>query len=804
MLFADFFERVTGRQPYGYQCRLATNGWPDALVVPTGLGKTAGVALAWMHKRAVKDAETPRRLVWCLPMRTLVEQTAANVSVWLRKLKHAGLDLEGRLLPDRPHVLMGGEVDDEWIRHPEAPAILIGTQDILLSRALMRGYGVGRARWPVDFALLHNDAMWVFDEVQLMAAGAPTSAQLEAFRREISAWAGCRSLWMSATLERDWLKTVDFEKHAAKLVVQKLTDADRAHPAVQQRFAAPKPLAKAKTITGSASTSGKGLIEYADTLADEVMGAHRPGKTTLVILNRVGRAQALYDALKKRDAPPLLLVHSRFRPTERCVINKQLAEQPDACGRIIVATQAIEAGVDITSAVMFTELAPWASLVQRFGRLNRGGEETKAQAFWIDIAADNGNTDNLALPYTSEELAAARRHLESLKDVSPRFLEGFSHGSQGSWQVLRRKDLYQLFDTDPDLTGFDVDISPYVRGADDTDVRVFWRAIADLKAGPQGDEARRPHRDEICAVPIGQARSWLGKQKSSAFVWDWVEKGWTKLDQLWPEAVVLVDAKVGGYDSMRGFDMKSPDPVSPVEVVDAVKDELDRFGDDPDTRKDQKVGLTDHLRHVRCEAKRLCKVLGVQGVEAEAVVTAALWHDLGKAHEVFKARCGLASDAAPLAKTPCYDWRRKDARNRRYFRHELASALAWLQHGPQSGAHDLVAYLIAAHHGKVRMGLRALPDERGPNDGERRFARGVWDGDHLPALSVDGLSIPDTALSLDVMEIGGGATGRSWATRTLGLLERYGPFRLAFLEALVRIADWRASEAEQKTGDVDA
>jgi CRISPR-associated endonuclease/helicase Cas3 len=188
-----------------------------------------------------------------------------------------------------------------------------------------------------------------------------------------------------------------------------------------------------------------------------------------------------------------------------------------------------------------------------------------------------------------------------------------------------------------------------------------------------------------------------------------------------------------------------------------------------------------------------------------------LWHDFGKAHDVFKARCGLGPDAAPLAKTPNYNWRIKDVqqmedgkkrdRNRRYFRHELASALTWLQHGPPGSAHDLIAYLIAAHHGKVRLRLSALPDERGPGDRpEARFARGVWDGDRLPALSVDGLSIPDTELRLDVMEIGGGATGRSWATRTLALLETYGPFRLAFLEALVRLADWRASEAEQADG----
>jgi CRISPR-associated endonuclease/helicase Cas3 len=805
MSFVDFFARVTGRQPYGYQCDLATKKWSDALIVPTGLGKTAGVALAWIYKRLQRCPNTPRRLVWCLPMRALVEQTANNIDIWLQNVEIGGLD-PNRCLPMKVHVLMGGEVDDTWIRDPEQPAILIGTQDMLLSRALMRGYGVGRGRWPVDFALLHNDAMWVFDEVQLMAAGGPTSAQLEAFRRQIGTTAGCRSLWMSATLERDWLKTFDFKDCAASLVVRELTSADRAHPVVQQRLAAPKALIKAKTIVDSAAASAKGLTQYAETLAAELLEAHRPGKTTLVIVNRVNRAQALYDALKKRNATGLLLIHSRFRPAERQQLNQQLAENAGDQDRIVVATQAIEAGVDVTSAVMFTELAPWASLVQRFGRLNRGGEEADAQAFWIDIAAGaKKDAAALALPYTPEELEASRKRLGALKDVSPQTLEPFGLDPDASWQVLRRKDLYDLFDTDPDLTGFDVDVSPYVRGADDTDVRVFWRTIADVKAGPkEEDEAKRPHWDELCAVPIGRAKTWLDKHKGRAFVWDWLEKRWTKLDRLWPGALVLVDAAAGGYDAKRGFDPESTTPVEPVEKTDAAQAELDCFSDDPETRKDRAVKLSDHLCHVREEARLLCNALEVQGVEAEAVITAALWHDLGKAHETFKLRCRLADADEPLAKTPDYNWRMKCPPNRRYFRHELASALVWLQHGPQGEAHDLIAYLIAAHHGKVRMGLRALPDERPPDDTRKRFARGVWDGDHLPAFADDGLAIPETDLALDVMELGGGATGRSWATRTHDLLERYGPFRLAFLEALVRIADWRASEAEQKKGDVGA
>jgi CRISPR-associated endonuclease/helicase Cas3 len=48
-----------------------------------------------------------------------------------------------------------------WMLDPERPAILIGTQDLLVSAALMRGYGASRYRCPIDFALLHNDALWL-------------------------------------------------------------------------------------------------------------------------------------------------------------------------------------------------------------------------------------------------------------------------------------------------------------------------------------------------------------------------------------------------------------------------------------------------------------------------------------------------------------------------------------------------------------------------------------------------------------------------------------------------------------------
>ena len=160
-------------------------------------------------------------------MRALVEQTERAVRDWFGGL--CKLDVGRGLLPEPQdvHVLMGGVEAARWLDWPERPAVIIGTQDMLLSRALMRGYASSRAIWPMEFALLHLDAQWVFDEVQLMGAGRATSTQLEAFRRCDAGRTGqedrtrpmsARSLWISATLEPDWLRTVDFRKPTADAV----------------------------------------------------------------------------------------------------------------------------------------------------------------------------------------------------------------------------------------------------------------------------------------------------------------------------------------------------------------------------------------------------------------------------------------------------------------------------------------------------------------------------------------------------------------------------------------------------------
>jgi CRISPR-associated endonuclease/helicase Cas3 len=171
--FDEFFRAALGENfaPFDYQRRLAED--PECksrlINIPTGCGKTAAVVLAWLWNRVQqKRADWPRRLVYCLPMRTLVEQTSDNVRQWLKNL--GSLEWNGK--NDHAgkigvHILMGGEEKTEWDIHPEREAILIGRQDMLLSRALNRGYGMSRYRWPMHFGLLNNDALWVIDETQL-------------------------------------------------------------------------------------------------------------------------------------------------------------------------------------------------------------------------------------------------------------------------------------------------------------------------------------------------------------------------------------------------------------------------------------------------------------------------------------------------------------------------------------------------------------------------------------------------------------------------------------------------------------
>ncbi len=808
MTFTDFFRLATqstqepgGRSPYPYQERFATaDPLPHLLRAPTGAGKTATAVLGWLWRYFKSGKPTPRRLVYCLPMRVLVEQSEREAKKWIANLRQA--DAIDQDVP--VHVLMGGVESEKWFLHPEKPAVLIGTQDMLLSRALNRGYAASRFHWPIDFGLLNNDCLWVFDEPQLMAGGVGTSAQLAGLRNALGTFGGCPSVWMSATLEPGWLDTIDFRgKFPTEAHILK-------KDALGDDYEEGRPLHKRMTAKKTLQPLGVKLTKDADdkevkALAVKILGEHDENAQTLVIVNTVRRAVAVYKAINaaKDEAVKTLLVHSRFRPHERVGerdkdgkvvrpgLNDRLQEGGEAAkNRILVATQVVEAGVDISSRTLVTELCPWASVVQRIGRCNRTGDDGPGRVFWIDV------DEKLAAPYEAGELAHCRNRLTGEldgKDVSPQSLSVYRLDPTFPHKhVLRRRDLLDLFDTAPDLSGNDIDVSRFVRSDDpDTDVQVFWRAWAD-----KPDDEPKPERNELCNVSLSKDNRQFLKDAAddrNAFVWDHLEGKWVKLDpkQLRPGLVIMLHTAAGGYSEHLGWDAGSKAVVTPHPPAAGESEEA--AGSDPNSVTSKALTITQHTANVCRELDEVLKTISLPEWTTH-LTKAARWHDAGKAHDAFQH--GMRTANPDLTADQLWAKSGKNTKlthRRKHFRHELASALAALRH-------DLpfvVAYLISSHHGRARLSIRSLPreDEHLPKEPPELFALGVYQNDPLPSVDLGGETCPATTLDLTPMRLGGDA---SWTGRALALLAELGPFKLAYLEALLRAADQRASQQEKK------
>lgn len=874
--------------PREWQEALAREEVPRSRVIriPTGYGKTLGVLGAWIYHRVErKDDRWPRRLVWTLPMRVLVEQTADEVRRCLERLDvlwQPGTEHRGKV---GVHLLMGGvDQGGEWNLYPEENAVLIATQDMALSRALNRGYAAPRARWPMELGLVSHDALWVLDEVQLMDSGLATSAQLQTFfDDDVAAGRSLRprlSWWMSATLQPDWLKSVDtLARHSAWT----------AGPTILTPSALGTGLATIKKSLGVKEIEANNHSAF----AKEIKDAHEKstdngehGRITLVVCNTVDRASGTYDALEKLGVTrDVRLVHSRFRPHERVAWKSDFLGR-EACrhgvDRIIVATQVVEAGVDISATTLVTELSPWSSLVQRFGRCARYGGSGSV------LVVDRGHDEKTAPPYSAEELEASEWAIDTLaataKDVGIASIESFEQGLTDDQreqlypyqpkQLLLRRELDELFDTTPDLTGADIDVSPFIRSDDERDVSVFWLDVPPPKRGepaPLPKKDRKPAREELCSVPFLAARDWLcGKATREkpaprllptrrAWVWDWIDGEWKVAERssLIPGTVVCVARDTGGYRDDRGFDPESKVPVTVLSAPpQAAQDAADDLEDTEELSAAAYKTIATHNGEVGQLAAQIAEGLVPMRI-SELLELAGRWHDLGKAHPAFQAIIearGPYQARVDLAKAPDGAWqkpcayRSADGEMRRGFRHELASCLAlfavlrryepthsallgpWVEalalmgegEVPPAAADiekatnlerqvlactaaefDLLAYLVLAHHGKVRAALHAGPKDQEyvARDDRGLPIRGVRDGDALPVVSLDGVSpLPALSLTLAPAALGlSPITGRSWRDRTATLLRTYGPGLLAYLEALLIAADRRASKLT--TGD---
>ena len=491
----------------------------------------------------------------------------------------------------------------------------------------------------------------------------------------------------------------------------------------------------------------------------------------------------------------------------------------------------VEAGVDLSARTLITELAPWPSLVQRFGRCNRRGEfltDNPAHVFWVDVPTPD---EKSAAPYAKSELNAARERLGTVPDVGLKSLTAFFDGLNESERVdlfpfapphvIRRKDFIDLFDTTSDLAGNDIDVSRFIRDGDDNDVQVFWRpGIPDDHRTKAEARRQAPQRNELCSVSFVRFREDFLRKDKTAYRWDALDGKWNRVtktdaDSVYPGQVFWVQATQGGYDAEAGWDpaVKAVDPslLLPLPEPKAVP-KLDAAFDDDDHSRYERGYQTvaQHTQEVFDAVAEIVKAVPLTDEARSSLTVATRWHDWGKAHDVFQAAITKPEGweaGTYLAKAPDGCWRRY---SRKHFRHELASALGvltllksgqvpkeWAELAPY--LQNLALFIIVAHHGKVRLSIRSMPNETTPAMPGALFARGVWQDDTLPEVDLgDGV----TTSKLEEIDVSPMLMGKvdgqpSWIERMLGLRDHkdLGPLRLAYLETVLRAADMRASKA---------
>ena len=176
--FTTEFQVLTGYEPYAWQTalfnKLVLSDIPKNINLPTGSGKTSTIPV-WLLA-FIKNPTLPRRLVYVVDRRSVVDQATAVVERMLTRLSPEMQSALGSFtLPDEAPLgisTLRGELADneEWSKLPFRPAVIVGTVDLIGSRLMFSGYGDGAYDRPRHAGLLGNDTLIIFDECHLVPA----------------------------------------------------------------------------------------------------------------------------------------------------------------------------------------------------------------------------------------------------------------------------------------------------------------------------------------------------------------------------------------------------------------------------------------------------------------------------------------------------------------------------------------------------------------------------------------------------------------------------------------------------------
>jgi CRISPR-associated endonuclease/helicase Cas3 len=365
----ELFRELSGFDAHNFQIEVARrliDGENLVLVSPTGSGKSWAALLAFIYakRHGIPFAD---RLIYAFPLRTLTTALYHQYTPYLDKV---GL---------RPTLQMGGMERGEGDAFFEGDVVFT-TIDQLLSSYIGVPVSLPNKLANMPAGALIGGCV-VFDEFHLLEPGKSLATTLDLADRLIPY---AQVLLMSATFSEKGVGKIKSRIRAGKREVSPEEVRVPGRSETQRRFVWP----------------GRELT------AEAVLDAHK--EKSIAVCNTVSRATDLYRDLvalarERGIEDRILLLHSRFLPGDRKSKEEELLQlfgEESSERAILVSTQVIEVGLDISAESFHTEVAPASAVFQRAGRCARFGGKGTVYVYDLPVKED-GEPDHA--PYLKSQ-----------------------------------------------------------------------------------------------------------------------------------------------------------------------------------------------------------------------------------------------------------------------------------------------------------------------------------------------------------------------------------------------------------------
>lgn len=332
----------------------------ESITVPTGLGKTM-MAAQWALKHRNQN-DVKRKVIIVLPFLSIIDQTVKEYKQLLMEYNSDSLILEAHSIAERQYVDDSNEEQNskfnnaiDFISDTWDYDFIITTFDQFLYTLLS-----SKNRHLLRF---HNlaDALIIIDEIQALPLilWQPLSVALNLISEKINA----KTLIMSAT-QPEFIQTSELVSRPEEIFVK------------QNRY---ELILK---HTGSVK-----LNDFIESCIKRIDDENWHCQRGLIVLNTRASARAVLDSLEDKIKCNVFFLSADVTPKER-IVNIEKIKKNNPC--LVIATQCIEAGVDIDMDFAIRDLAPLDSIVQCAGRCNRNGLKKRAKIEIITLVNEKG------------------------------------------------------------------------------------------------------------------------------------------------------------------------------------------------------------------------------------------------------------------------------------------------------------------------------------------------------------------------------------------------------------------------------